>query len=82
MTASHFFFLQAVCAGPGQLWDVQRGPAPPPAPQRRPPPLRPHVAGEDLPAQGRQGGAAGYKSKVGCSSSLNQHALKQRLLSV
>lgn len=60
-------FLQALFACPGQLWDVQRGPAPPTAPQRWPPPLQPHVAGQDLPAEGHQGGAAGYKSKVGRS---------------
>lgn len=72
-------FLQALFACPGQLWDVQRGPAPPTAPQRWPPPLQPHVAGQDLPAEGHQGGAAGYKSKVGRSPSFSFSPLPSAL---
>lgn len=42
---------QALCACPGQLRDVQRGPAPSPVLQRRPAPVLPDVAGEDLCAE-------------------------------
>lgn len=64
------FFPQALCACPGQLWDVQCGTAPPPALQRRPPPVLPHVAGEDLCAERHKSGAAGHSGKVSPTSSV------------
>lgn len=47
-----FLFTQAVRAGPGRLRDVQRGPTPASAVQRRAQHLPPDVAGENMPAAG------------------------------
>lgn len=69
-TTLHFFsFLQAVYSGPGQLWDVQCGPAPHPSVQRGPPALLPRVAGEDLRAAWHQSGAEGHPREVSAASS-------------
>lgn len=81
-TTLHFFsFLQAVYSGPGQLWDVQCGPAPHPPVQRGPPALLPRVAGEDLRAAWHQSGAEGHPREVSAASSCTQPSRAHSLFS-